>query len=92
MKMLNRLKKAIYYVPKGQFISLGEDTFLTGYLDGSDKIYGFGKNDDGDYVIVTRDGEQPFDVLTKNDLTYIFNLSHIFNKIKNFEYPIEYIN
>lgn len=86
--MKKRLIKALRYVPNGQFIELGDDTFLTGNLDGFDKIYGFGKLEDGELVVITRDGEQPFDILTKDDLNYMFNLSSIFKKIKNYEYRI----
>ena len=30
--MKKRLIKALCYVPEGQYVSLGDDTFLTGYL------------------------------------------------------------
>ena len=79
------------YVPEGQYVSLGEDTFLTGYLDGSEKIYGFGRLD-GKLVVISRDGEYRIEDLEDKDLEYIFKLSKIFDKIKTYQYSIEYIN
>ena len=89
--MKKRLIKALVYVPEGQYVSLGEDTFLTGYLDGSEKIYGFGRLD-GNLVVISRDGEYRIEHLEDADLEYIFKLSDIFKKIKTYQYPIEYIN
>jgi len=89
--MKKRLIKALCYVPEGQYVSLGDDTFLTGYLDGSEKIYGFGRLD-GELVVISRDGEYRIEDLEDEDLEYMFELSHIFEKIKTFKYPIEYIN
>lgn len=89
--MKKRLIKALCYVPEGQYVSLGEDTFLTGYLDGSEKIYGFGRLD-GKLVVISRDGKYRIEDLSDEDLEYIFKLSDIFKKIKTYQYPIEYIN
>lgn len=91
--MKKRLIKALCYVPEGQYVSLGDDTFLTGYLDGSEKIYGFGRLN-GEIIVISRDGEENINYLSKEDLRYIFNLSspNIFQKIKTYQYPIEYIN
>jgi hypothetical protein len=89
--MKKKLIKALCYVPEGQYVSLGDDTFLTGYLDGSDKIYGFGKLD-GRLVVITRDGEYSIDNIGDDDLKFMFKFSNIFEKIKTYQYPIEYIN
>ncbi len=89
--MKKRLIKALVYVPEGQYVSLGKDTFLTGYLDGSEKIYGFGRLD-GELVVISRGGEYRIEHLEDEDLEYIFKLSDIFKKIKTYQYPIEYIN
>ena len=75
--MKKRLIKALCYVPEGQYVSLGDDTFLTGYCDGSEKIYGFGRLD-GRLVVISRDGEESIDYLNKEDLQYIFRFSLIF--------------
>lgn len=89
--MKKRLIKALYYIPDGQAISLGEDTFLTGLLDGSDKIYGFGREGDN-YIVIGSDGTYPIDNLTKDDLRYIFAGSSIYVKIRSFDYKIYDIN
>ena len=89
--MKKRLIKALYYIPDGQGISLGSDTFLTGLLDGSDKIYGFGR-EGNNYIVIGSGGNYPIDDLTKDDLRYIFAGSSIYVKIKSFDYKIYDIN
>jgi hypothetical protein len=85
--MKKRLIKALYYIPDGQCISLGNDTFLTGLLDGSDKIYGFGR-EGNNYIVIANGYTYSIDDLTKDDLRYIFAGSSIYAKIKSFDYMI----
>ena len=88
--MKKRLIKALCYLPEGQGIELGEDTFLTGMLDGSNKIYGFGKINGKIIVLNGSCGGYPISDIDMEDLRYIFNYSapNIFNKIKEFKYRI----
>lgn len=91
--MKKKLIKALCYIPEGQYVSLGDDTFLTGLLDGSEKIYGFGRLN-GELVVINSNSEYPIDGLTTGDLRYIFNLSspNIYEKIKTYQYFIEHID
>lgn len=57
----------------GEGITLGDDTFLTGTFDGSDKLYGFINN--GELQVVERSGEYPISELGKGELRYIFETS-----------------
>jgi hypothetical protein len=65
-------------------VHLGNDTFLCGELDGSDKIYGF-SNIDGDLHVHSRQCLAGYPILQidKADLIYIFRLSEVFNKISS---------
>lgn len=85
--MKKKLIKVLSFLPDGQQIELGEDTFLTGMLDGSEKIYGFGRIGD-EYVVISRDGEYPIMDMDKKDLHYIFKYSNIYDKIKKASYRI----
>jgi hypothetical protein len=87
--MKKKLIKALAYLENGTGIHLGEDVFLTGYLDGSDKLYGFYCEDNGLFVS-ERSGTYSINDIGKDELTYIFNLSapNIFKKICNKEYEI----
>jgi len=82
------LKKAI---PEGKALNLGEDVFLTGELDGSDKIYGF-INDEKEILVVSRGASSgyPINDMDKEDVDYIFGLSspNILSKIKTNKYKI----
>lgn len=78
------LNKAI---PEGKSLYLGNDTFLTGELDGSDKIYGFSKLD-GELFVVSRqcsDG-YPLSELDSDDVDYM--MPSILKKIKEGKYEI----
>ena len=87
--MKKRLIEALAYLENGTGIHLENDVFLTGYLDGSDKLYGFYREDNELYVS-ERSGTYPINDIGKDELTYIFNLSapNIFKKISNKEYEI----
>ena len=89
--MKKKLIKALSFLPDGQGIELGEDTFLTGMLDGSDKIYGFGRNGDEYVVIQGSTTTYPIMDMDKEDLDYIFKFStpNIYKKIKTASYRIE---
>lgn len=88
--MKKRLIKALSHLPEGQGIQLGNDTFLTGMLDGSDKIYGFGKIDGLIRVLNGSDDGYSIDDIDKEDLSYIFNYSspNIYKKIVSSQYRI----
>ncbi len=86
--MKKKLIKALQFLPDGFGIDLGEDTFLTGYLDGSDKIYGFGRDGDDIIVIAGTMFNYPIGDMDKPDLKYIFNLSDIYEKILRGEYEV----
>jgi hypothetical protein len=87
--MKKRLIKALSFLPNNQMIDLANDTFLTGYLDGSDKIYGFGRIDN-EYMVITGDTPYPISDMDKEDLQYVFRLStpNIFANIKGACYQI----
>jgi hypothetical protein len=85
--MKKKLINALCYLPEGQAIQLDDDTFLTGFLDGSDKIYGFGKLD-GEIRVLNGSGDYSIDDIDKKDLEYVFYLSNIFEKIKTYQYKI----
>lgn len=79
-----QLKNALSFLKDGQGITLEEDTFLvSGGLDGSDKCYGFIK-EDGKLLCRTRECSDgyPINDMDKDDLNYIFNQSKIFTKIE----------
>jgi hypothetical protein len=90
--MKKRLIRLLAFLPEGQGINLLDDTFLTGMLDGSDKIYGFGK-ENGEIVVITGSSmfSYPVSDMDKEDLNYVFNLSspNIFEKIKTAQYRID---
>jgi len=84
-----KLIKKLSYLKEGEGIHLGNDVFLIGELDGSDKIYGFVRTD-GELKVRTRgcsDG-YPISDMDKEDLQYIFSLStpNIYKKIQAKEY------
>lgn len=85
---LNKLIIALSTLNNEERLSLDNDTFLTGFLDGSDKIYGWFKLDDNLYV-ESRDGEYPIEDMEKEDISYIFGLSGIYKKIINKEYNVD---
>lgn len=86
--MISELLSALASIKEGRGIHLGEDTFLCeGGLDGSDKIYGF-KRENGEFFVETRgcaDG-YPVREMVKSDLDHIFNQSEIFKRIRDGEY------
>lgn len=91
--MKKKLIKLLSYLEDNQSLLLGDDTFLIGELDGSDKLYGF-INEGGEIKVITRqcsDG-YPISDMDKEDLNYIFKLSapNIAEKIKNKKYELEY--
>ena len=71
-------------IPDGESIELGEDTFLTGMLDGSDKIYGF--SNEGGKILVDGGGssEWPISSMDKADVDYLF--SELLKNIKTGKY------
>ena len=83
------LKDSLSYLKFDEQIRLEEDSFLTGDLDGGEKIRGF-TNDSVDH----NDSNREFSVLTPDDLEYIFKGSariykkSIIDKIKDKEYEI----
>ena len=85
--MKKRLIKVLSFIPEGQYVYLENDVFLTGYLDGSDKIYGFGRLN-GEFVVIG-DSPYPIDNLTNDDLSFIFKSSEIYSNIKNARYRIK---
>jgi hypothetical protein len=87
--MIKKLIKALDYLKEGQTLHLGNDVFLTGYLDGADKFYGFTRIDGKLYAI--EDNEYPIQDMEEKDLEYIFGLSSpsIIKKISNKEYEID---
>lgn len=90
MSKIKKLKKLLDYIPEGKGIHLGEDVFLVGEeLDGSDKCYGFYK-EDSEFFIVTRGCMEgyPINDMNKEDLNYIFNLSDIHIKLSKKHYEV----
>ncbi len=89
--MKKKLIKALSFLPDGQGIDLGEDKFLTGMLDGSDKIYGFAREGNEYVVIGSSSTNYPIRDMDKEDLDYVFKFSvpNIYNKIKTASYRIE---
>jgi hypothetical protein len=78
----------------GETLELNEDTFLTNDLDGSDKIYGFTKDEDGSIMVDNGSSGYPIDEMVDEDLNYIFNGSKItgdtiFNKLLAGKYFID---
>ena len=85
-----KLTKMLSFLKEGQGIELREDTFLCGKeLDGSDKIYGFTK-EDGELLVVSRQSNDgyPISEMDNADLNYMFNLSSVAKKIKTKQYEI----
>lgn len=90
MNKVKKLKKLLDYIPEGKGIHLGDDVFLVGKeLDGSDKCYGFYK-EDSELFIVTRECSEGYSInnMDKEDLNYIFNLSNIHIKLSRKQYEI----
>ena len=87
MKRLTKLITALDYLKNNEQLELGNDTFLTGYLDGSEKIYGWLRYD-GNLYVISRDGEYPIEQMGKEDIKYIFSLSNIYEKILLKKYEI----
>lgn len=87
--MKKKLIKALAFLTEGKGFHLGNDTFLTNYLDGADKIYGFGL-EDGVLIVHDSSSGYPVSDMDKDDLDYIFNLSapNIYKKILNKEYEV----
>jgi hypothetical protein len=86
--MKKKLIKALYYLKEGEAISLDNDTFLTGLLDGSDKIYGFGRLNNL-LVVLNGSSNYSIDYLTGDDLNYIFKHSLIYDNIVGRIYDIK---
>ena len=92
--MKKKLIEALSFLPDGQGIDFGDDTFLTGLFDGSDKIYGIGRDKDV-YNVISRGGEYPINDMEDGDIEYIFaNIFKdrpysIYEKIKSACYRIE---
>jgi len=73
LKMLNIFTEQLeaLNLKEGYGVDLGNDRFLTGYLDGADKIYGFAK-EDGEFVVIgSESSSYPIGELTKGDLRFI---------------------
>lgn len=80
---LGLLRSAIDFLQEGEGIELGSDTFLvTGGLDGSDKCYGFIR-DNGELLCVTRQCSDGYPIASMEfeDLDYIFT-SGIIKKLE----------
>jgi len=88
--MKRKLIKALYYLKEGEAISLDNDIFLTGLLDGSDKIYGFGRLSNL-LVVLNGSSNYSIDYLTGDDLNYIFKHSLIYDNIVGRIYDIKKI-
>ena len=92
-KLISQVDSALRKViPEGKALDLEDDTFLTGMLDGSDKIYGFRKID-GEILVVSRGGDSygwGISSMDAEDADYICNTSapNILKKIKAKEYEI----
>lgn len=87
-KKIEQLTKFLSHLKEGEGVDLAEDTFLcTGGLDGSDKIYGFTK-EDGKLLVISREVSDgyPIGQMDKDDLDYMFNGSKISEKLKNKKY------
>ena len=73
-KMLKKFSKALdaLNLKEGYGVDLGNDVFLTGYCDGADKIYGFGKFGD-DYYVKDSNSLDGYSIgdLDRDDLKYI---------------------
>ncbi len=91
MTNVKKLENALLNtIPKGKAIYLGEDIFLTDYLDGADKIYGFA-NVEGEIVVdAGKSSMYPIADMDKADVSYIFNSfgENIIDKIKQKKYEI----
>jgi hypothetical protein len=92
MEKKTQLVDQLSFLTEGEALSLGEDTFLCGELDGSDKIYGFFR-EDGEIMVKTRQGSYPVMDMENAEINYIFNDSPfrektIFSKIENNDYQI----
>ena len=90
---LQQIKDAlIKAIPINKGLDLYEDVFLTGKeLDGSDKIYGFYKDEDNEIYVVSRSSSgYPISDLDTGDINYI--MSYILDKIKANKYDIVEIN
>lgn len=85
--MIEELSSALTYLPEGKGIHLESDVFLCGLLDGSDKLYGF-KREDGELLVQTRECGYGYPVsqMDKGELDYMFKLSPVFQKIRDREY------
>jgi hypothetical protein len=79
---IQKLTGALKNLREGFGIHLGNDTFLCGELDGSDKIYGFSRKGDTLHAHSRQclDG-YPITQLDKDDIAYMFRLSEVFEKI-----------
>lgn len=87
--MKKRLIKVLSFLPEGQGIYLGNDVFLTGLLNGSDKIYGFAKIN-GEYMVVTSDTEYPINDMDDVDIKFVFHGNPcIYDKITTASYRID---
>jgi hypothetical protein len=81
---IQKLTGALKNLKDGFGIHLGNDTFLCGDLDGSDKIYGFSKID-GELHVHSRqclDG-YPITQIDKRDIAYMFRLSEVFKNVSS---------
>lgn len=87
--MKKKLIKMLSFLEDGKGIELGNDTFLVGECDGSDKIYGFFKSDNELFVVSRQcsDG-YPIEQMDKEDLSYMFKLSSISKKIEERKYKV----
>ena len=87
--MRDKLQKMLDYIPEDKGISLEDDIFLVGELDGSDKIYGFIKVED-ELLVVSRQVSDGYPVsdMDKGDLDYMFKLSSISKKIEKKKYGL----
>lgn len=88
MKNKQKLEKTLLkLLPTNNKLELGDKTFLTGYLDGSDKIYGFINY--GGRIFVNGNGcIYPISDMESGDIRYIFNLSSIYKDILKNVYDI----
>jgi len=86
-KMINDLTKLLGYIPLNKGIYLGNDVFLIGELDGSDKVYGF--INDGELKVITREcgSGYPINQMDIEDLDYLFG-SCISDRLSSKSYEI----
>lgn len=89
-KQKQRLIKALSYLKDGKGVDFLDDTFLVGKeQDGSDKMYGI-INRGGELLCITRECSSGYPIrdMDDEDIDYIFDMTKMFEKIKDKKYPI----